>query len=575
MKLQKLYFDRCYDQWKGLDIAIEEEMNGSNEVDGYGLYIQVPDINMVDDGTIYTINASFEGIEEPANGEVYNAEKRIIRIEMPPQILANDGLYKATFTISMKKDEETIVKNTAMQTFTILETIEISDEYIESYDKYSLLAELLKNATDTEIDTSSFAKIEYVDKLVEEALNGVNLDNIIAELESKGIYVNKDEFNTALSIYITKHDAAQFAKASDLNSYAKSSWVMNNYATQSLLNSSLKNYVLKETGKVLSSNDFTNALRDKLINIPDDGSDYDDTELRELIDKKVDFSTFEQWIKNSVNSEDYYDKTSVDKMVNDVYSIHEEDIQNIENELPSFLKKEDYQYSDGINTDDVKTIDGLNLSDILNDIIAKVNYKEIEIESFESTLIKHIYQFQVDKLESVTLRWKLNKTPISQTISNYEGALSVENREVTINKTINKDIDFTLTVTDENGIEKSKTVSIRFIQASYYGVYEGDLTEEKIKAGNKIIILNENQTVDMVYEDKKVFFAYPKIFGELVDIKDGNGLSYFGDFTLDSTWGFNGTSYYVYKLEDEASVNSITFSFIFAKEGEQINDNRY
>ena len=568
MKKQKLYFDRCYDQWRGLDIAIEEEVNGKGEVSGYGLYIQVPDINMVDDGTINVIGALFEGIEEVVNGEVYDAEKRIIRIGMPPQILANDGLYRVTFTISIKKDEETIVKNTAVQTFTILEAIEVSNEYIENYDKYSLLSELLKNATDTEIDTSSFAKIEYVDKLVEEALNGVNLDNIMAELESKGIYVDKDEFKTTLSNYITKHDSAQFAKASDLNSYAKSSWVMNNYATQSLLTSSLKNYVLKETGKVLSSNDFTNALRDKLINIPDDGSDYDDTELRELIDKKVDFSTFDQWVKNSVNSKDYYDKTSVDEIVDNVYNIHEEDIQNIENELPSFLKKEDYQYADGINTDDVKTTEGLNLSDILNDIITKINYREIEIESFESTLIKHVYQFQVDKLDSVTLRWGLNKNPVSQTISNYDGTLSVEDREVIINKTIDKDTDFTLTVIDENGVEKSKTISIRFIQPSYYGTYEGTLTVDKIEIGNKMIILNDNQTIDMSYEDKKVFFAYPLSLGKLIDIKDGNGLSYLSDFVLDETFGFNSTSYYVYKLESEASVSNITFSLIFTKEGE-------
>ena len=178
MKLQKLYFDRHYDQWKGLPVSIEEEVNG------YGLYIQSPDLKDIDrikeNGQFFAI---FEKLDEVAYGEVYDVDKRILRLEMPPEILSKDGLYTVTFTTSYKKNEETIIKNSAIQSFSILDIIEVSDEYIENYDKYSLLNDLLKNVQDTEIDTTMFAKTEEVEKLIEDALNGVDLNTILKELE--------------------------------------------------------------------------------------------------------------------------------------------------------------------------------------------------------------------------------------------------------------------------------------------------------------------------------------------------------------------------------------------------------
>ena len=96
MKKQKLYFQRHYDQWKGLDIAIEEE------VDGYGLYIQIPDTNM-EDGSVTAISADFEGVGSIAC-TVVNEEKRIIRVEVPKVILANNGLYRVSFSCTPPAD---------------------------------------------------------------------------------------------------------------------------------------------------------------------------------------------------------------------------------------------------------------------------------------------------------------------------------------------------------------------------------------------------------------------------------------------------------------------------------------
>ena len=563
MKKQKLYFQRHYDQWKGLDVAIEEE------VDGYGLYIQIPDTNM-EEGSVTAISADFEGVGCIACS-VIDEKKRIIRVEVPKVILANDGLYRVSFTIAYNsKGSESKIEKTAIQTFTILDTIEFSEEEIIADDRYSLLTDLLNQVQEEEIDVSIFAKKEDVEKLIEEALNGVDMDTIIAELEARGLYITPDELtnrlNKVLSEYVKKFNIDDY-----LGAYVKNDNLnirLRDYATKTLLN----DYVKKETGKSLSTNDFTTTLKTKLENLPEDGN-YDDTELRGLIDKKADTSTVIDLVNsiNTINRDDYYDKTAineyVDKHNKDISDLGE-DITNVENNInnieESYLKKEDYQYADGINTDDV-----ISNEKTLTEILKELMYKEIEIKDFKSTLISHLYEFRTDTLTSITLQWELNKNPISQSINIYNGTISTDSREITISTNINNDTDIILTVVDENGVEKKSTIPIKFVFPSYYGVYDDKLNVDIMRSGTKILINKENKTIDMSYTNSKIFFAYPKVFGELVDIKDNNGLSYFDDFIYNGTdYSTSGTSYNVYMLDEKATCKNISYSLIFKKEEE-------
>lgn len=573
MKKQKLYFQRHYDQWKGLDIAIEEE------VDGYGLYIQIPDTNM-EDGSVTAISADFEGVGCIACS-VADEKKRIIRVEVPKVILANDGLYRVSFTIAYNsKGSESKIEKTAIQTFTILDTIEFSEEEIMADDRYSLLTDLLNQVQEEEIDVSVFAKKEDVEKLIEEALNGVDMDTIIAELEARGLYITPEELtdriNSLKNIYQTKFDMADYVKKTDINGYATNVSVDNKLSKYTTTVDLEKKYIQKVNGKSLTSNDFTDALKTKLENLPEDGN-YDDSELRKLIDKKADTSTVIDLVNsiNTISREDYYDKTAINNYVDDIYDMHnnsisdlEEDITNIENNIDnieeSYLKKEDYQYADGIQTDDVM-LNEKTLTEILTELI----YKEIEIKDFKSTLVSHLYEFRVDTLTSITLQWELNRKPISQSINIYNGTISVDSREITITTNINADTDIVLTVVDEKGVEKKSIIPIKFVFPSYYGTYENTLSVDNIRNGNKIIMDNKNITINMNYTNSKIFFAYPKVFGELVDIKDNNGLSYFNDFIYNGTdYATGGTSYNVYMLDEKATCKNISYSLIFKKEEE-------
>ena len=570
MKKQKLYFQRHYDQWKGLDVAIEEE------VDGYGLYIQIPDTNM-EEGSVTAISADFEGVGCIACA-VVDENKRLIRVEVPKVILANDGLYRVSFTIAYNsKGSESKIEKTAIQTFTILDTIEFSEEEIIADDRYSLLTDLLNQVQEEEIDVSIFAKKEDVEKLIEEALNGVNMDTIIAELEVRGLYITPDELtdriNSLKNVYQTKFDMADYAKKTDLNGYAKNTEIddkLNRYYTTTA--DLEKKYVQKVNGKSLTSNDFTDVLKAKLENLPEDGN-YDDTELRNLIEKKADTSTVIDLVNsiNTISREDYYDKTAineyVDKHNKDISDLGE-DITNVENNInnieENYLKKEDYQYADGINTDDV-----ISNEKTLTEILKELMYKEIEIKDFKSTLISYLYEFRVDTLTSITLQWELNKNPISQSINIYNSTISADRREITISTNINNDTDIILTVIDENGVEKKSIIPIKFVFPSYYGVYDDKLNVDIMRNGTKILINKENKTIDMSYTNSKIFFAYPKVFGELVDIKDNNGLSYLNDFIYNGTdYSTNGTSYNVYMLDEKATCKNISYSLIFKKEEE-------
>ena len=570
MKKQKLYFQRHYDQWKGLDIAIEEE------VDGYGLYIQIPDTNM-EDGSVTAISADFEGVGSIACS-VVDEKKKIIRVEVPKVILANDGLYRVSFTIAYNsKGSESKIEKTAIQTFTILDTIEFSEEEIIADDRYSLLTDLLNQVQEEEIDVSVFAKKEDVEKLIEEALNGVDMDTIIAELEARGIYITSEELEKRLeSFKVSLSTGEGFVKKTELNNilvkYVKGTDLISTlglYVDNTKLNTRLKGYVEKVEGKELSSNDFTDELKDKLLKVREDGN-YDDSEIRDLISKKASHNYVDEKIEslNAISKEDYYDKTIIDDYVDkhnrDISDLGD-DIVDIENNIEeNYLKKEDYQYADGINTDDI-----ISNEKTLTEILRELMYKEIEIKDFKSTLISHLYEFRVDTLTSITLQWELNKNPISQSINIYNGTISVDSREITITTNINTDTDIVLTVVDENGVEKKSIIPIKFVFPSYYGTYENTLSVDNIRNGNKIIMDNKNTTINMNYTNSKIFFAYPKVFGELVDIKDNNGLSYFNDFIYNGTdYATGGTSYNVYMLDEKATCKNISYSLIFKKEEE-------
>ena len=570
MQKEKLYFTRLYDQWKGKDIAVEEEIIGEN----YNLYIQVPDMDITE-GSVNSINATFKdknGTTYDTSCEIYDDTKRIFKVDMPLYVLANEGKYEVIFSISYNSNGSiNRTEKTAIQTFTVLDTIEVSDDEIINDDRYSTLTQLIKEISEYKIDTSNFASKEEVQEMIDTSLKGVTIESIKQQLN--GVYITPQYLDTTLRNYVSHFESAKFALTTDLSYYAKHLDVdrkLSFYATKEDLN----RYVLRENGKTLSSNDFTNELYNKLVNMPNTGANFDDTELRRMISEKADMG----WVVdrfenlNSINADDYYDVTETNELLNVIRENHTTDINNLTNSMNTninnltnsmntdYLKKEDYKYADGIDIEDIKMYEGQSLLQIIEDL----TYKEIEIEEFKTSLSSNIREYG-ERINSITFEWKLNKQPTSQRLTDSLGSLSNDVRSYSVGNTYTTDRTFILTVTDGK-MTKEKSITLQFVKPYLYGSFtENQLSSNLIANSNKIIDVKNNQTIKLSYIDASVFFAYPSTYGNLEDIKDGNGLSYFDDFIL-QVMLVNGENYNVYILKEKATVPSISFSFIFGKE---------
>ena len=142
--------------------------------------------------------------------------------------------------------------------------------------------------------------------------------------------------------------------------------------------------------------------------MPEKGVEFDDTELRELIDKKASREFVLELFGDikSIDLTKYYTIEEIIEIIDNVNRTHSGNINNLENSIENeYLKKEDYEYSDGINTDDVKVNEEQNLTQLIKEL----QYKEIEIEEFDTTYISNIREIG-DTIPYITFNWKLNKT---------------------------------------------------------------------------------------------------------------------------------------------------------------------
>lgn len=256
MRIKKIYFNRRYNQWRDEPIFVEDEIYDE------GLCVHMVDVKF-ERGSINTIIADFKD----SNGATYSVEgvadynKKTATFKIPPQILSNDGIYEVVFSISYNGKSKFV--RTAIQTFTIRDTIEINDEVIQQETNYPVLVDLINNMANYKVDTSNFPTREEMMEAIQEGANATSIEEMLIVLERKG-YITREDLNRILSSYATKASLSSYATQSDLNKF-----VTNLKFIQELdkyqLKTSMNNYVLKENGKGLSTHDLTDELYNKLI----------------------------------------------------------------------------------------------------------------------------------------------------------------------------------------------------------------------------------------------------------------------------------------------------------------------
>lgn len=196
----------------------------------------------------------------------------------------------------------------------------------------------------------------------------------------------------------------------------------------------------------------------------------------------------------------------------------------------------------------------------LSQKVADLTFKPISITSFKSNLSKTVYEKDKEIINSCKFTWSTSMTPKS--ISLTDCTVKASDTSCTYNKTISDTKTFTLSVADSKNNIRSSSITFSFVYPFYYGTFTNSLTEETIKNKVKLVELKNNKTLTLTYNDMKVFYAYPKAYGELKSIKDGNGFEYLNDFNKEEM-NINSIPYYVYKIKNKASVSQIKYTFSF------------
>lgn len=324
MRIKKIYFNRLYNQWKGEPLYVEDGLRDDC------LYVRIMDVKY-EDGSINTVTADFKDL----NGYSYSVlgetdyKKRLAIFKIPLSILSNNGIYEVDFSISYNsKDTDKNYKKTAIQTFEIVDAIESDDEAIQNDPKYPILTDLINQLANYKIDMTAYPKKEEVSEMIDLKLDDFPIDKIIEKIRKDG-YITQDKVNEILRDYVKKFDLGGYAKRTDLNKYI-TYITFNNTLDRYILKKTVEdNYVLKESGKQLSTHDFTDELYNKLIGIDINNIEVDLHEYQKIVDNNLDTDSKE--ITKAINEVNKKIPTKTSQLNNDSNYVVRNELHNHDN----------------------------------------------------------------------------------------------------------------------------------------------------------------------------------------------------------------------------------------------------
>lgn len=179
---------------------------------------------------------------------------------------------------------------------------------------------------------------------------------------------------------------------------------------------------------------------------------------------------------------------------------------------------------------------------------------------------------EVGASADITFTWALSNTDFHDSYSQeivVDGAtpVSVEKSKNTYKKTALVGATSATTksavinITESGKTTISKGVSITYHYPTYIGVVANGTTmnETLIKGLTKSIEWGKSKTSTLSQVNQLIVYAYPKSYGTLTSIKDGNGFEGIGGYTV-SIITVDGQEYYVYVQKLPATASS-TYKF--------------
>lgn len=173
--------------------------------------------------------------------------------------------------------------------------------------------------------------------------------------------------------------------------------------------------------------------------------------------------------------------------------------------------------------------------------------------------------FEVGTHNIFNLEWTVKKDGINITpdVQLINGQPATSPLEVTASSDTDETITYTLSVDYEDTKGKTATTSAKFVYPSYYGAVSasGDINEQQIKTLTKRVVDSRSGTLPFNLNHQRSLIAYPKSFGQAVDIKDSNLIDYVASGDLVCTEQvINGVDYYVYTLASPTRISTLKFT---------------
>lgn len=162
--------------------------------------------------------------------------------------------------------------------------------------------------------------------------------------------------------------------------------------------------------------------------------------------------------------------------------------------------------------------------------------------------------------QTITVRWTVkqgDEITIPDTIEvNNESVTNTDTSKVFNDVTTNTTYSVEVT---KNSVTKNASTTATFVNPTYIDVVNNDFVpnESNIISLTEVIKATKAYTANgLNLNNQKVLYAYPKSFGALSSIKDGNGFENLGSYTR-SEDTINGELYYIYILSNAATINNL------------------
>lgn len=363
------------------------------------------------------------------------------------------------------------------------------------------------------------------------------------------------------------------------------------YAERGLAELKLTNQMLAVPGKiklilVISKENATLSSKVVLLNV--EPTLMDDT----AIESTDSFSTFQQALANATEVEkrfgemldrlddivdaDLINETVTEYIQTNGVKLTEKSVKDIvqdsidqgeitvpvsQTQIETSVKKYLEDNPAGVNEDEVVNI--VNKAIENNQINVEGGYTKDELDTKFADIEEKVNPFKINSFilnpsiiergttVKVTANWSYNKDIVEQKLNNEVIENSTRTKEISVAT----DTTFTLKAKSIGGIEKTSTANVKFVNPSYYGVVD-TLTPNAtvIKTLTKKVKDGKALTYDNIsLNDQRTCYAYPKIFGEVSSIKDGNGFDIKNSFTK-SEMKIDEVDYIVYVLTDTVTI---------------------